>query len=139
MTCRWHQHAHSEMGGDCTGDRARYRKDGVKAQDTLIIKTKVANGATFLTHIHHRQAPWRVLQAESDAAPARSTEAYFRENILHRPITTMAMAADPHSTATYIHLRRSRPRMSSPFSAVLRHDRSLENRAFSPLMEDFAR
>ncbi len=65
------------------------------------MKTKVANGTTFLTHIHHRQSPLRVLEGRSDAAPVWSTEAYFQEKILHHPIETIAIPADQNSTATY--------------------------------------
>jgi molybdate transport system substrate-binding protein len=80
---------------------ASYRKAGGQALDTMIMKTKVANGTTFLTHIHHRQSPLRVLEGQSDAAPVWSTEAYFQEHILHHPITTIAIPADQNSTATY--------------------------------------
>jgi molybdate transport system substrate-binding protein len=57
---------------------ASYRKAGGEALDTTIMQTKVKDGSTFLTQIHHRQSPLRVLQGESDAAPVWSTEAYFQ-------------------------------------------------------------
>ena len=63
--------------------------------------SKVADGSTFLTHIHHRQSPLRVLTGESDAAPVWSTEAYFQEQILHHPVETVAIPAGQNVTATY--------------------------------------
>jgi ABC-type molybdate transport system substrate-binding protein len=80
---------------------ASYRKSGGQALDDAVMKTKVADGSTFLTRIHHRQSPLRVLQGDSDAAPVWSTEAYFQEHILHHPVQTIAIPAEQNSTATY--------------------------------------
>lgn len=78
-----------------------YRKAGGEALDTTIMQTKVKDGSTFLTHIHHRQSPLRVLQGESDAAPVWSTEAYFQQQILHHPVETIAIPAEQNAVATY--------------------------------------
>jgi len=78
-----------------------YRKSGGQALDDAVMKTKVADGSTFLTRIHHRQSPLRVLQGDSDAAPVWSTEAYFQEHILHHPVQTIAIPAGQNSIATY--------------------------------------
>ncbi len=80
---------------------ASYRKAGGEALDNSIMHTKVDNGSTFLTHIHHRQSPLRVLQGESDAAPVWSTEAYFQQQILHHPVETVAIPAAQNAVATY--------------------------------------
>jgi ABC-type molybdate transport system substrate-binding protein len=80
---------------------ASYRKAGGDALDHAIMDTKVKDGSTFLTQIHHRQSPLRVLQGESDAAPVWSTEAYFQEEILHRPVETIAIPAEQNAVATY--------------------------------------
>ncbi|TAL90740.1 MAG: ABC transporter substrate-binding protein [Rhodanobacter sp.] len=80
---------------------AGYRKAGGEALDHTIMQTKVAAGSTFLTHIHHRQSPLRVLEGESDAAPVWSTEAYFQQQILHRPVETVAIPAAQNAVATY--------------------------------------
>ncbi len=80
---------------------ASYRKAGGEALDKTIMQTKVRNGSTFLTHIHHRQSPLRVLQGESDAAPVWSTEAYFQQQILHHPVETVAIPAAQNVVATY--------------------------------------
>jgi len=80
---------------------ASYRKAGGEALDHTIMQTKVHDGSTFLTRIHHRQSPLRVLQGESDAAPVWSTEAYFQQQILHHPVDTVAIPAAQNATATY--------------------------------------
>ncbi len=80
---------------------ASYRKAGGEALDHAIMQTKVADGTTFLTHVHHRQSPLRVLQGESDAAPVWSTEAYFQQQILHHPVETVAIPAAQNAVATY--------------------------------------
>jgi len=80
---------------------ASYRKAGGEALVHTIMVTKVKDGSTFLTHIHHRQSPLRVLQGESDAAPVWATEAYFQQHILHHPVETVAIPAAQNVTATY--------------------------------------
>lgn len=80
---------------------ASYRKAGGDALDHTIMQTKLAAGTTFLTHIHHRQTPLRVLQGESDAGVVWSTEAYFQQEILHHPVDTVAIPASQNTTATY--------------------------------------
>jgi ABC-type molybdate transport system substrate-binding protein len=80
---------------------ASYRKTGGDALDHTIMQTKVKDGSTFLTRIHHRQSPLRVLQGESDAAPVWSTEAYFQQQILHHPVETVAIPAAQNAVATY--------------------------------------
>ncbi|RDS84047.1 molybdate ABC transporter substrate-binding protein [Dyella psychrodurans] len=80
---------------------ASYRKAGGDALDQAVMDTKVKDGSTYLTTIHHRESPLRVLQGESDAAPVWSTEAYFQQQILHRPVETIVIPADQNVTATY--------------------------------------
>ena len=80
---------------------AGYRKAGGDALDHAIMDSKVKDGSTFLTRIHHRQSPLRVLQGESDAAPVWSTEAYFQQQILHHPVETVEIPAAQNVTATY--------------------------------------
>ena len=80
---------------------ASYRKAGGDALDHSIMDSKVKDGSTYLTRIHHRESPLRVLQGESDAAPVWSTEAYFQQEILHRPVATIAIPPEQNVTATY--------------------------------------
>ncbi|MBD8880091.1 substrate-binding domain-containing protein [Rhodanobacter sp. 7MK24] len=78
-----------------------YRKAGGDALDRAIMVTKVQDGSTFLTTIHHRQSPLRVLQGESDAAPVWSTEAYFQQQILHHPVETVVIPAAQNAVGIY--------------------------------------
>lgn len=80
---------------------ASYRKAGGDALDRAIMDGKVKDGSTYLTRIHHRESPLRVLQGESDAAPVWSTEVYFQQQILHRPVETIAIPAEQNVTSTY--------------------------------------
>ena len=80
---------------------ASYRQAGGDALDRTIMDSKVKDGSTYLTRIHHRESPLRVLQGESDAAPVWSTEAYFQQQILHRPVETITIPADQNVTSTY--------------------------------------
>jgi len=80
---------------------ASYRKAGGDALDHTIMDSKVKEGSTYLTRIHHRESPLRVLQGESDAAPVWASEAYFQQQILHRPVETVAIPAEQNVTATY--------------------------------------
>lgn len=80
---------------------AGYRKAGGDALDRTVMDSKVKDGSTHLTRIHHRESPLRVLQGESDAAPVWSTEAYFQQQILHRPVETIAIPEEQNITATY--------------------------------------
>lgn len=80
---------------------ASYRKAGGDVLDSTIMDSKVKDGSTYLTRIHHRESPLRVLQGESDAAPVWSTEAYFQQEVLHRPVDTVAIPAEQNVTATY--------------------------------------
>ncbi|GLQ98608.1 substrate-binding domain-containing protein [Dyella mobilis] len=80
---------------------ASYRKAGGDALDHAVMDAKVKDGSTYLTRIHHRESPLRVLQGDSDAAPVWSTEAYFQQQVLHRPVETVAIPAEQNVTATY--------------------------------------
>ncbi|MFK2856746.1 substrate-binding domain-containing protein [Dyella humi] len=80
---------------------AGYRKAGGDALDRTIMDNKVKDGSTYLTRIHHRESPLRVLQGESDAVPVWSTEAYFQQQVLHRPVETITIPAEQNVTATY--------------------------------------
>lgn len=56
-------------------------KAGGTALVKQIVSTKVANGSTFITRIHHRQSPMRIVQKQSDAAPVWETETLYQQRI----------------------------------------------------------
>ena len=86
--------------GSASQIEASYRKAGGEALDKTIMLTKVRDGSTFLTQMHHRQSPLRVLYGDSDAAPVWATEAYFQQQILHHPVETIAIPASQNAVAT---------------------------------------
>ena len=80
---------------------ALYRNAGGQLLDDAIMQKKVADGSTYLTMIHHRQTPLRILRRESDAAPVWYTEAYFQESILHNPVATVTIPAEQNLDVPY--------------------------------------
>ncbi len=81
--------------------QSSYRKAGGEALDEAIMKRKVDDGSTYLTRIHHRQSPLRILEGKADAAPVWATEVYYQQHILHHPVETIAIPDAQNSTATY--------------------------------------
>ncbi len=60
-----------------------YIKAGGEALQKIIMETKVKDSSTYLTQIHHRQTPMRILYNQSDAAPVWYTEAFYQAMIGH--------------------------------------------------------
>ncbi|HEX6550296.1 MAG TPA: substrate-binding domain-containing protein [Gammaproteobacteria bacterium] len=80
---------------------ASFRKAGGDALDHQIMSVKVKAGSTYLTQIHHRQTPLRILRRQSDAGPVWYTEAYFQQHILHNPAELVEIPADQNLSVTY--------------------------------------
>jgi molybdate transport system substrate-binding protein len=78
-----------------------YVKAGGSALKDAIMKTKVADSSTYLTQIHHRQTPMRILYNQSDAAPVWYTEAYYQKMINH-PIDLVEIPQSENIEAQYI-------------------------------------
>jgi molybdate transport system substrate-binding protein len=78
-----------------------YLKAGGEALRKTIMEDKVKDGTTFLTQIHHRQTPMRILNDESDAAPVWYTETYYQQ-MIHHPIDMVEIPAKENINATYI-------------------------------------
>ncbi|MCX2452110.1 substrate-binding domain-containing protein [Pedobacter sp. PLR] len=60
-----------------------YVKAGGEQLKETVMKTKVKDKSTYLTQIHHRQSPMRILYDQSDAAPVWYTEAYYQKMLGH--------------------------------------------------------
>jgi ABC-type molybdate transport system substrate-binding protein len=58
-----------------------YEKAGGEKLVNGILKDKVQRGTTYITQIHHRQTPMRIMKGESDVGPVWLTEALFQEKI----------------------------------------------------------
>jgi len=81
-----------------------YRKAGGQDLVDAVMKRKVDAGTTFLTHIHHRQTPLRVMLRWSDAGPVWYTEAKFQESLGH-PVATVEVPEAENVVATYVAAR----------------------------------
>ncbi len=78
-----------------------YIKAGGDSLRKIIMTTKVKDGTTFLTEIHHRQSPMRILYDQSDAAPVWYTEVYYQQMIRH-PVEMVEIPAAENISATYV-------------------------------------
>lgn len=68
---------------------------------TIIMQKKVKDKTTFLTQIHHRQSPMRILYNQSDAAPVWYTEAFYQKMIGH-PVELISLKENENIRATYV-------------------------------------
>jgi ABC-type molybdate transport system substrate-binding protein len=76
------------------------KKAGGSALADAVYQTKVTDGSTVLTHIHHRQTPLFLMQGLADAGVTWQSEAMFQEQSGH-PITHVDIPADQNTTAIY--------------------------------------
>lgn len=65
-----------------------------------VYETKVKDGSTILTHIHHRQTPLFLMQGVADAGVTWKSEAIFQEQAGH-PIAHIDIPADQNTAAIY--------------------------------------
>ncbi len=65
-----------------------------------IYDTKVKNGETILTRIHHRQSPLYLMQGKADAGITWKSEAIFQESVGH-PITHLPIPPRQNIVAGY--------------------------------------
>lgn len=65
-----------------------------------VYETKVKNGETILTHIHHRQSPLYLMQGKADAGVTWQSEAIFEESV-NNPIEHVVIPDNQNSTAIY--------------------------------------
>lgn len=78
-----------------------YIKAGGEALRKSIMETKVTAGTTYLTQIHHRQTPMRVLYEQSDAGPVWYTEAYYQQ-LLGHPVELIEIPEKENIQAQYV-------------------------------------
>ena len=75
-------------------------KAGGDALVTTVYQTKVSDGTTQLTHIHHRQTPLWLMQGKVQAGVTWQSEAIFQEQAGH-PIEAVDIPAAENTTAIY--------------------------------------
>jgi molybdate transport system substrate-binding protein len=76
-------------------------KAGGEQLKNIIMVEKVKDSSTFLTHIHHRQSPMRIMYNQSDAAPVWYTEGYY-QNMIGNPVETIEIPASENIEAQYV-------------------------------------
>lgn len=60
-----------------------YKKAGGEKLHNKIMVDKVKDRTTFITEIHHRQSPMRILYNKSDVAPVWETEISYQKSLGH--------------------------------------------------------
>ena len=75
-------------------------KAGGLSLEKAVYDTKVQNGETILTMIHHRQTPLFIMQGLADAGVTWISEPIFQEQIGH-PISYITIPANHNTTAVY--------------------------------------
>lgn len=78
-----------------------YVKAGGETLRKTIMVDKVQDSTTFLTQIHHRQTPMRILYNQSDAAPVWYSEAFYQQLIGH-PTELIEIPSAENIDATYV-------------------------------------
>jgi ABC-type molybdate transport system substrate-binding protein len=76
------------------------RKAGGEPLFHTVYEVKVQDGSAYLTQIHHRQTPMRIMKGESEAGVTWSSEVRFQEKI-GNPITGIEIPKDQNITAVY--------------------------------------
>ncbi|MGC8751671.1 molybdate ABC transporter substrate-binding protein [Hydrotalea sp.] len=78
-----------------------YIKAGGDALKKRIMVQKVQNGSAYLTQIHHRQTPMRIMYGESDAGPVWYSEAFYQQSIGH-PLQMVTLPESQNVNAIYM-------------------------------------
>ncbi|HEY2050198.1 MAG TPA: substrate-binding domain-containing protein [Caulobacteraceae bacterium] len=89
-----------EFEGVARQIKAALEKAGGPLLVTTVYQTKVASGATQLTHIHHRQTPLFLMQGRVQAGVTWKSEAMFQEQV-GNPISHVDIPASQNATAIY--------------------------------------
>lgn len=80
---------------------ASYKKAGGEELHQAIMDDKVKDGSTYLTRIHHRESPLRILLGNADAAPVWTSEVVYQRLIGH-PVEEVEIPAQHNSKANYM-------------------------------------
>ncbi|HUX18226.1 MAG TPA: substrate-binding domain-containing protein [Acidithiobacillus sp.] len=94
----------------------------------MVYNTKVKNGETILTHIHHRQTPLFLMQGLADAGVTWKSEAIFQEQAGH-PISHISIPAKDNTTAIYasaVVKGASHPKWAQAWVNFLKSPKALE-------------
>jgi len=89
-----------EFEGIARQIEASLKKAGGNVLAATVYKTKVADGSTVLTQIHHRQTPLFLMQGRARAGVTWQSEAIFQERI-GNPISHVDIPSAQNTTAIY--------------------------------------
>jgi molybdate transport system substrate-binding protein len=89
-----------EFEGIARQIRTALTKAGGDALANAVYPTKVADGSTVLTHIHHRQTPLFLMQGLAEAGVTWQSEAVYQEPVGH-PIEHVAIPDADNATGIY--------------------------------------
>ncbi len=78
-----------------------YRKAEGEMLVQRVMQEKVKEGSTYLTLIHHRETPRRILADQSDAGPVWHTEVFYQQDALDNPIEGVLIPDAENERATY--------------------------------------
>jgi len=79
-----------------------YENAGGEDLKNTIMNDKVNKNTTYLTTIHHRQTPLRIMYDQSDAGPVWYSEAYYHSKLTDHPIDMVTIPDDVNVEATYM-------------------------------------
>ncbi|HEA30242.1 MAG TPA: ABC transporter substrate-binding protein [Leeuwenhoekiella sp.] len=91
-----------EWEGIATRIIKAYENAGGNDLKTHIMNEKLSKNTTYLTTIHHRQTPLRIMYGESDAGPVWYSEAYYQSSLTNHPIDMVAIPDAINVEATYM-------------------------------------
>jgi molybdate transport system substrate-binding protein len=77
------------------------RAAGGEALVRQIYEEKVEAGSTFLTQIHHRQTPLRIMEGKCAAGAVWYTEAYYHASLANHPVALVALPEGHNHIAVY--------------------------------------
>ncbi len=74
---------------------------GGKTLKARVMEAKVKDSSTYLTQIHHRQTPMRIMYGQSDAGPVWYSEAFYQKLIGH-PVDMIEIPEKENMNAVYM-------------------------------------
>lgn len=77
-----------------------YKKAGGEALHQAVMQKKVKDGSTFLTRIHHRESPLRILLGNSDVAPVWTSEVVY-QRMIGNPVEEIEVPQEYNIKSTY--------------------------------------
>jgi molybdate transport system substrate-binding protein len=78
-----------------------YKKAGGENLYDVIMNKKTKEGSTYLSHLHHRESPLRILNGESDAAPVWSSEIVYQK-MIGNPVDGIDIPKSQNVRSTYV-------------------------------------